>query len=72
MVTVRMFRDACVTVVAQCPDDFAKAVAQVALGLWDHDAQRAQCRLLLPSLEQWHGETARQARNVLRRYGAVS
>jgi len=68
MVTLKMYRDACIAVVMHCPDDYAKACAQAALGFHDRDARQRAADLLFRNTTDWQGNVARDARKALRRY----
>ncbi len=68
-IKVNVFHKACKAVIlAQGTDAYAKAHAQVGLGVWDAYNIALQCVYLLHNVSGWTGETARQCRAVFRRY----
>lgn len=63
-----VFHSACKCVVLHAPDDYAKAYAQVGLGLWDAESIKDQCLYILLNIRSWKGDMASQCRAVFKRY----
>ena len=63
---ISSFHDACHTVIAECPDGYAKAYATAGLDLTGAHHIRTQCLYILNNMGRWRGDTAQQCREAFK------
>jgi hypothetical protein len=61
---VKMFHDACRTVLREAKDPYAKSYAQAGLTLASADAIKTQCLYIMSNLATWRGDEARKTKAV--------
>jgi hypothetical protein len=66
------FRGACIKIVLECPDRYARAYAKTGLGMFNLNDQRCQALYLLNNIKHWRGTTASDVRNPLKTFSAAT